>query len=284
MLRQRIVTAIVLAVFFLSVLFGLPTILFSAVMALVVGYAAWEWSALAGFAGFTSRLSYVVALLGVLALVAAFLNLDAVSVFDERIRTLLAGACTWWAIALLWLQGYPSSAILWGRRWLCAGMGFLVLVPTWVAISVLAHSQQGALLVLGVVLLVALADIGAFFSGRAFGRHKLAAQVSPGKTWEGLAGGLIAILLVVTPFALYLAQGNVRQGVQVGAWLLVAGVTGLASVIGDLLESMVKRHRGVKDSGTILPGHGGVLDRIDSLTAALPVFTLLYSLLYPRLL
>ncbi|RLA48154.1 MAG: phosphatidate cytidylyltransferase [Gammaproteobacteria bacterium] len=279
MLRQRIVTAIVLAVCFLTALFGLSPPVFTAVMALVVGYAGWEMSALAGISDRLSRLVYVAAMLIVMGLLTGWLDFDKNSLFTSHVRSLLGWTCIWWTIALLWIQSYPGSAILWGRRGFCVVIGFVVLVPTWMALAALVHAENGAWLILGVVLLVALADIGAFFTGRAFGRHKLATKVSPGKTWEGVGGGLLAVTLGVTLFSFLRAEGTG----QWWAWLLLAGVTGLASVVGDLFESMFKRHSGVKDSGTILPGHGGVLDRIDGLTAALPVFALLYVLLHTRL-
>ena len=279
MLRQRVATAIVVATLFLTALFGLAPAKFALIMALVVAFAGWEWSDLAGLSSWGSRLIYVLVLLLVLAAAEWWLTFDKNSLFENQIRSLLAWACAWWALALLWIQGYPSSAILWGRQWVCAAMGLVVLVPTWVALTVLVHMPNGAWMVLGVVLLVALADIGAYFTGRAFGRRKLAEQVSPGKTWEGLGGGICAIVLVIIPYAFYLAE----ERSQWWAWLLLAVVTGLASVIGDLLVSMVKRNRGVKDSGVILPGHGGLLDRIDGMTAAFPVFTLMYALLFEYL-
>lgn len=291
MLKLRIITAVILAGGFLVALFGLPVQSFLALMVVVVAYGAWEWSALADISSPAIRGLYVACLLLAVVLSALWLGFDTVRVsgnlagnlfgylYDSHLRSMLAWACAWWALALLWIQGYPSSALLWGRSWVCAAMGLLVLVPTWVAVAALVLMPDGEWLILGVVLLVALADIGAFFSGRAFGRHKLAAQVSPGKTWEGLIGGLLTIAVVTVCYSLWVAS----EQSQWWAWLLLAGATGLASVVGDLLESMVKRHRGVKDSGSILPGHGGVLDRIDSLTAALPVFALLYSLLYEHL-
>lgn len=278
MLKQRIATATVLAAAFLAALFGLAASTFAGAMMLVVVLASWEWSALAGYTGRASRTAYVVAIAAASLLLAWWLRLDAPGLYADRARSFFGWACVWWAIALLWIQGYPSSELLWGRRWACAVMGFVVLVPTWVALAVLAHLPGGGWLVLSVVLLVALADIGAFFCGRAFGRHKLAAQVSPGKTWEGFAGGLCTIVLFVIGFALY---RNISPSEWL-LWLFLAIATGSASVVGDLLESMIKRYCGVKDSGALLPGHGGVLDRIDSLTAALPVFTLLYLLQHSR--
>lgn len=158
-------------------------------------------------------------------------------------------------------------------------MGLFVLLPAWSALSWLVTIDSGRWLVFIVILTVVSADIGAFFAGRAFGRHKLAAQVSPGKTLEGCVGGLLLALVVIS-LTIFLSPFSHQLGWQ---WLLIALATVATSILGDLLESMVKRHRGVKDSGTILPGHGGILDRIDSLTAALPTFALLYLLLlYPR--
>jgi phosphatidate cytidylyltransferase len=142
-----------------------------------------------------------------------------------------------------------------------------VLVPTWIALIYVRLQPSGAYLVLLLMLVVALADSGGYFAGRRFGKHKLAPAVSPGKTWEGFAGGLLANLALATGLALALHLN----------WLLVICVivpTSLISVLGDLLESMVKRHAGVKDSGAILPGHGGILDRVDGITAGAPVFAL----------
>ena len=147
-------------------------------------------------------------------------------------------------------------------------MGLLVLVPTAVACIYIRIQPQGAWLILMVVAVVACADIGAYFSGRAFGKHKLAPAVSPGKSWEGFWGGLGCSMLLALVVA-HATNGD-------NWWILLALVipTSLASVLGDLVESMIKRHRGLKDSSHILPGHGGLMDRLDSLTAAAPVFAL----------
>jgi len=142
------------------------------------------------------------------------------------------------------------------------------LVPAWIGLFFIRSHDQGSWLVLLLVAIVACADIGAYFAGKRFGRHRLAATVSPGKSWEGFVGGLFASVI----FALIV--GQVWAPTE-RLWLLaLVAPTALVSVVGDLLESMVKRHRGVKDSGLILPGHGGVLDRVDGITAAVPVFAL----------
>jgi len=279
MLKQRVITGIILAISFLTALFALPTLGFIALIAVVLAYAAWEWSHLAGLSSAAGRGFYMFAVVAIGAAMAAYIGFEQNILLAESPRFLLLLACTWWAIAVLWVQSYPSSAVLWGRRWLCLLMGVFVLLPMWLAFAGLMSLAEGPKLVLAVVLLVALADIGGYFVGRAIGRTKLAPKVSPGKTWEGLLGGQLAIVIVVATTGWFL---NFEPS-RIGLWLGLAMVTGLASVLGDLVESMVKRHRGVKDSGTILPGHGGVLDRIDGLTAALPVFSLGLSLLYNRL-
>lgn len=279
MLKQRVITGIILAISFFAALFALPTLGFIALMAVVLAYAAWEWSHLAGLNSAAGRGSYMFSVVGIGAAMAAYIGFENNILLADPPRFLLLISCTWWAIAVLWVQSYPSSAVLWGRRWPCLLMGAFVLLPMWLAFAGLMSLAEGSKLVLTVVLLVAMADIGAYFVGRAVGRTKLAPKVSPGKTWEGLLGGQLAIIVIVATVGLFLDFEPSR----IGLWLGLAMVTGLASVVGDLVESMVKRHRGVKDSGTILPGHGGVLDRIDGLTAALPVFSLGLSLLYNRL-
>ena len=274
MLKQRVITALILAATVLAALFFLTPVWFSLFAAGFIMIAAWEWGNLAG----ASR----VMALGFYAVLAAVMGwLHFSSGFDDpelhlsTIKSVLLAGSMWWAVALLWVQGYPSSALLWGSTPVRLVMGGFVLVPAWLALSWLVALESGIWLVFLLMLTVACADIGAYFAGHRLGRHKLAPQVSPGKTVEGFLGGLALVVLVVS--AVILLSPTQRH--LWWQWVVVAVSTGLASVLGDLLESMVKRHRGVKDSGKLLPGHGGILDRIDSLTAALPVFSLLYLLL-----
>lgn len=270
MLKQRVITAVILTIIFLSALFGLPAGYFSFFIGAVVLIGAWEWANLSGCGALWQRVAYTAVVFILLFAAAVFLgfkgeaspNLDL-----DVIRKLLIVGCFWWACALLLVQGYPSSALLWGQGFSRLIMGVLVLIPTWVALVYIRQQVNGALLVLLLMLVVALADIGGYFAGRRFGKRKLALAVSPGKTWEGFAGGLCANMVL----ALVLAFG---LGVSLPLVLAVIIPTSLVSVLGDLLESMVKRHAGVKDSGTILPGHGGVLDRVDGITAGAPVFAL----------
>lgn len=270
MLKQRVITALVLVVIFLLALFGLPAGYFSFFIGGVLLIGAWEWANMSGFTQVWQRLIYTLLLLVLLIAAATYFgfagearpDLDKGSICD-----LLLFGCGWWAIALLLVQGYPSSAILWGNPWLRLLMGVAVLVPSWVALVYLRQQDYGAWLVLLLILVVALADSGGYFVGRRFGKHKLAPAVSPGKTWEGFVGGLATNLLLVLLLVIAIDID----------WLLALAVivpTSLVSVLGDLLESMVKRHAGVKDSGTILPGHGGILDRVDGITAGAPVFAL----------
>lgn len=265
MLKQRVFTALVLAALLLFLLLFSPWYLFALFMAFVLCLAAWEWSALAGWQSLPARLLYLV-LTVCLGAAAAWLVWDG---GYDLIRNALVIACSWWALALLWVQGYPSSALLWKAPVMRSLMGWLVLISAWLALLFLRSEPTGAMLVLWVILTVACADIGAYFTGRALGKRKLAPRVSPAKSWEGVAGGLCTAVAVALVF-------NALWGRSGDWWLVIAVIvpTVLASVVGDLFESMLKRHCGVKDSGRLLPGHGGVLDRIDGLTAAAPVFAL----------
>lgn len=271
MLKQRIITALILSAVFLAALFYLPVPLFSAFVAMAMLVSAWEWANLAGFSRRWQRAVYVL-LVGVATCATGYYL--GLSVFDAHItvttdgfRDALVLGCIWWAIALLLVQGFPSSAILWRHPLLRGVMGFLVLVPTWVAFTYIRAQEHGAWLVLLVVAVVACADIGGYFAGRRWGKRKLAPAVSPGKTWEGFFGG-VCFNLVLSLVVWFSVGGNY--------WLLLAVIlpASLVSVLGDLFESMLKRQRGIKDSSALLPGHGGVLDRVDSLTAAAPVFAL----------
>ncbi len=275
MLKQRVITALCLAALLLFFLFYSPTAAL-VFFALMVTLAAWEWAGLAGIEG-RGRSTYAAAMILAVFLAWSWIW-DGGQVDIYRVRQLLGWACAGWAVLLLWVLGYPGSATIWGSRGMRAALGFLVLVPAWVGLAFLRFEQAGPWLILYVIALVACADIGAYFTGRAFGSHKMAPAVSPGKTLEGLGGGIVA----VTIFALFVGMVTNSHVVGLGSFMLVSIVTGLASVLGDLVESMVKRHQGVKDSGTVLPGHGGVMDRIDSLAAAIPVFAFGITVLLTR--
>lgn len=270
MLRQRVITALVLAAIFLAALFGLPSGYFSFFIGAVLLIGAWEWANLSGFPTVWQRLGYSFLLLVLLVVASLYLGFEGEAsphLNNMAIRDLLIVGCGWWALALLLVQGYPGSSVLWGHKALRLVMGVMVLIPTWVALVYVRQQSNGAWLVLLLMLIVAVADSGGYFAGRRFGKHKLAPAVSPGKTWEGFAGGFLANCLL----AFILSQA---LNVSLLLMLVLIVPTSLISVLGDLLESMVKRHAGAKDSGSILPGHGGILDRVDGITAGAPVFAL----------
>jgi len=266
MLRQRVITAIVLVAILLAFLFA-PFAASLAFFALVITLAGWEWGGLVPFAS-AGRLLYALVIAALLG-GCWWLLLDGARIDAHAARDILGGACAVWAILLLWVITYPGSAAIWGTRPALVALGIVVLVPAWVGLAYLRLHEQGAWLILYVIGLVVCADTGAYFTGRALGRHKMAPRVSPGKTLEGLAGGMATVALFAVVVSFLLAP----VGLPVGSLLVLSLCAGMASVLGDLVESMAKRHAGVKDSGTLLPGHGGVLDRIDSLAAAIPVFS-----------
>ncbi|MDG1819145.1 MAG: phosphatidate cytidylyltransferase [Porticoccaceae bacterium] len=274
-------TAVMLVAGFLLLLFNLNALWFSLAVVPVVMLAGWEWTNLNGIKTAASKFFYLSALALSLAGAGLWLNLlntpDTLESLDmHRGQQLMLLASILWAIIFLWVQGYPSSAIIWAARPVLALLGLLLLTATWLSIVLIIHQPQGQWLLLLAVAVVSLADIGGYVAGNLFGKHKLAPVISPGKTWEGFFGGLsfqlllIALLMLLMPASTSLAM----------LILLIIPVS-LYSVLGDLFESMLKRHQGVKDSSQILPGHGGILDRIDGLMAALPLFILLLLLLSP---
>ena len=253
MLRTRVITSVVSLLVIGVVLFALPTQIAELVIGLLILAGAWEWCGFIEFRSTASRIAYVV-------LIAALCAIPYV-VVPETAGLTLKIAFVWWFAAFVWTFFYPTP-IPSGVRWIC---GALVLVPLYVALVLLFRLGPGYLLF--ALLIVWAADAGAYFFGKRFGRVKLAPQISPGKTWEGAIGGL-AVVLVLAPIAAQWA--DVRIAVLLPFCLAVAAL----SIVGDLTVSMFKRTAGVKDSGTLFPGHGGVLDRVDSVAAAAPLFAL----------
>ena len=269
MLRLRIITALCMAAIFLPALFLMPPMLFSIATVPLVLIAGWEWSRLVKIRSVIARIGYL--LLIVMTLFAASLWLGLPDTFaPQRAQQLLLVAVGVWAFIFLWIQGYPSSAILWSARPILGLLGLMLLGFTWIAIVTILNYQSGQWLLLLAIVIIVLADVGGFFAGKYFGKHKLAPIISPGKTWEGFVGGLLLEGVLVGSLVWYLSDHVTVLGLS----LLVIPVA-LYSVLGDLFESMIKRHSGVKDSGRLLPGHGGVLDRIDGVMAALPMFGLI---------
>ena len=260
MLRHRILTALLLGPLVLWVVLWAPPPITTVVIALAILIGAWEWSQFCGLRVVLTRIRYVLLIAVTMYLAWRF------SADINGFKTILVLALIWWLVALLWLAFAPQR----GQVWAATLAGIPVLVPTWIALSHLhanAAQGRGPELTMFLLLLVFAADIGAYFAGRAFGKLKLAPKVSPGKTWEGVLGGLAGASLIAIAGAFWFAFETTAF---VGLCTAVAAV----SIVGDLTESMFKRHVGLKDSGRILPGHGGILDRIDSITAAAPVFAL----------
>jgi phosphatidate cytidylyltransferase len=275
MLKQRVITALIMVGVFLAAIVFLPLQGLAVLFGLIVVMGGWEWSRLAGWSAPVARVIYVLVLAAALAALYVYCQFET-SPSREQLRELvqpfLGLACLWWAFALLWIRSYPASAVLWRTVVMRSLMGLLVLAPAWLsAVFLLSYPRGGALMVV-MVLVVAAADIGAYFSGKNFGKHKLAPLVSPAKTWEGFWGGILGCVVL----AIILWQLLPGQAAHIGlpSVIGVTVTTALASVVGDLTVSMVKRESGVKDSGSLLPGHGGVLDRLDSLSGAAPVFAL----------
>jgi len=271
MLRQRVITALVMAGLFLAAIVFLSVSGLALVFGAIIAGGAWEWSRLAGWQSAVARLLYVAVVVALLGAVYIYCELG-LGAPRERVQPLLGLACLWWSFALLWLRSYPASASIWSNLVVRSLMGLLILVPAWTAAVFLLTYPRGGLMVVIMVIVVVAADAGAYFSGKAWGRHKLAPAVSPAKTWEGFWGG-VGCCLALAMVLWFLLPGRVSH-IGFGAVLAVTLCTALASVVGDLTVSMVKRESGVKDSGDLLPGHGGVLDRLDSICGAAPVFAL----------
>ncbi len=265
MLRTRIITALVLLVSFLAALFWLSPRAWAVFAGILVVPAAWEWGKLIRL-GRVARSLYAV----LVAAVCAFVHDRS----QANIPIYLAASLFWIAAVPLWLwrSWLPRS------RWLAALTGIVVLVPTWLALVELRNLEPALLLLLMSVAWVS--DTSAYFAGRRFGRRKLAPSISPGKTWEGVAGAALGVSAYAALWGYawpqYFPQTFKSAPLGAFAMLLFLWLLTAIGIYGDLFESALKRQAGVKDSGVLLPGHGGVLDRIDALTAVLPLAALAY--------
>ena len=268
MLKQRIITALILLPIALCGFFLLEGSAFALFIGLVVTLGGWEWARLAGFNEQSMRVAYAA---------AVALMLFVMHLLPGLAPWILGASVLWWGIATYLVLTYPRSSDHWASAACKLVIGLLILLPAWQGLVYIKHMALGNWLIMAVMVLVWGADIGAYFSGRAFGKRKLAPLVSPGKSWEGVYGGL-ALSLVITVIVGLVRDWTVAQLFK---GLLGAAIIVFISVVGDLTESMFKRQSGIKDSSNLLPGHGGVLDRIDSLTAAVPVFAVLLWMAAP---
>ncbi len=257
MLRQRIITAVVLLAVLAGVVLLLPPPGALITLTLAISLGIWEWSQFLGLKSLLPRLLYVVVVLA--SMVAVWLY----SFQPGALQLVLQITLAWWLVVFVWVTRFPTAIPM------AVGVlsGILVLVPAWLALSRLLVAENGVLWVVFVLLVVWATDIGAFAVGKLFGRIKLIPKVSPGKTWEGAIGGIALGAIVAFAGALYFKQDPL-------SFVSLCVAVSVISVIGDLIVSIFKRHNGLKDSGQIFPGHGGMLDRIDSICSAAPVFVL----------
>ncbi|MEZ8109693.1 phosphatidate cytidylyltransferase [Vibrio splendidus] len=277
-MKQRIITALILAPLVILGIFelSLPTFILSLAVISLLGF--WEWTQ---FVESKSRYLALIPTVVVSAASFAFIPFDAFSLnhLSSAHYTILTIGSIWWVIASGMAVTYPKSMPAWkDSSFLRHAFGVLTLLPFFWSVVILRANgidvdpYHGAKLVMFVCLLVWAADSGAYFSGKSFGKRKMAPAVSPNKTIEGLIGGIITAVIIAWIFAdLFDIQFTSPLHM-----IVITLVTVVISVLGDLVESMFKRVSGVKDSSNLIPGHGGILDRIDSLTAAFPVFALLY--------
>lgn len=261
MLKVRIITAAVLICILLAGLLLLPPLGAVVAFGVVFAVGAWEWGGFGSLSNAGVRVGFVL-LISLLMLGGWYWTRD-----SRHLQWVLLAATVWWFVALVWLAAVPG----WHRPALILMCGIPTLVPAFLALGSILTLRRGfaggAATLLCMVALVCAADIGAYFAGRHFGRHKLAPRVSPGKTWEGVLGGLLLVALVG-------ATGAGAFHLPLAQTVAFACLVGIFSVVGDLTESLFKRAAGLKDSGTLLPGHGGLLDRMDSVTAAAPLYAL----------
>lgn len=263
-LGKRVATAVVLIPLVVFAILELPSLWLGGALGAIALAGLWEWTALAGWTARPGlRWGYLLVSVGLMVLATA--------APEEHLVQVAGLGLGWWLVAFAGVIAYQCGVSVTGR-WsspVWAMFGWLVVIPAWCAVlAVHRDGTQGPWLVLALMVIIWMADIGAYFAGRRFGQRKLASRVSPGKSWEGAAGGAVAALLAAAAFVPLLGAG------KAAGFMLVAAVTIVVSVFGDLTESLFKRLSGTKDSGSLLPGHGGVLDRIDSLTAAAPFFAI----------
>lgn len=276
-LQLRIITAVILMLGLIAVTTLLSPFAFALVLAAIVLMASWEWSGLIGLQDKNSRVRYQITVLIMIG--SGFLLLgvtpEADAIDGLRASMLLLLGLLWWMVAIVMLTGYPENAGQWNDKSKIGLMGILALIPTWVGVVMLKYLAPEGYLVISLMLMVAAVDVGAYFAGTYLGRNKLAPQLSPNKSWEGVWGGLITCLVLGIAMIIALHVNVVTLSLsQVIILVLLCPLVTLFAVIGDLVESMLKRNSQVKDSGQLLPGHGGVLDRVDALIAVTPIYVL----------
>lgn len=260
------ITGILMAAVVIAAIIKLDTLWFSIACGAVMTLAATEWANLAGLSRTAERLGFGVLFALILVAIDQYLSSNLVA-----LQIIIGLAVAWWLFACFLVLRFPAGKQLWTGRLLRLTIGVVVLSATWLGLVDL--QQRSAGLIFFAIALIAFADIGAYFTGRSLGRHKLAPEISPGKTWEGLFGGGVASMALSLFAGLYFAV----PWLHVVILLALTFVIVIFSVVGDLTISMLKRDRGLKDCGKILPGHGGLMDRLDSICAAIPLIGFVMS-------
>jgi phosphatidate cytidylyltransferase len=269
LLKHRLLTAAIIVVTFLTTLYTLPEQYFLAALVPVVLVAGWEWSNLARIKKTHRQVAFLMLILLLICVVGYILNFFGTIDFSAG-KALLIFAVFLWLLNSVFLKLYPSRTAFWSHRHIFSLLGALIIVLTWSSVVIILGHAEGRLILVFGILIVVAADAGGYFGGKLFGNHQLSPSLSPGKTREGFACSLICQVPVALTFVYFFPQSRFLETLV----LLVIPVA-LFSVIGDLFESMIKRNSGFKDSSNLLPGHGGVLDRIDGYMAALPLFGLI---------
>lgn len=264
MLKQRIMTALILLPIVVLAILYLPNPAFALLWAAALNLAAWEWSALARLNSLVSRVIWLCII--DVALLALWFNIN-VSAVTDTVMLLAAGFWGFVIVSLLFdITRRMTDLSATAYRTVSVATGVFIIVPAWLALVLLHLSEPSNVLL--VFCLVWAADTGAYFAGRRFGKRKLAPSISPGKSWEGVIGGLLLSLVLVYVWSVMAAMPQAEQL----SFIIIAMIAVMVSIYGDLLESVFKRVSGIKDSGQLLPGHGGIMDRLDSITAAGPIF------------
>lgn len=266
-INSRIKTAVVLIPIMLVGIYLLPLVGFAFFMGLIAVLGAWEWADMAGCGRRIQRLMF-----------SAFIGLCVLGLYVLMSQQLvpfgwpLLVAVVWWLSGFALILLYPRATGLWSSPWVRLLVGTLVLCSMWVGFYWIKAADESNVLITLLMLLVWGADIGAYYAGRAFGKRKLLPNVSPGKTWAGAIAAVVSAMAIGLVVVVVVGYSTTWQWADYALLMVFAGCVVVMSIVGDLVESMVKRQRGLKDSGALLPGHGGIMDRIDSMCAAAPVF------------
>lgn len=269
--RQRFLTTVVLVPIVLLLVMVVNSAVLAGIILSVVMLAAYEWTALIPLQKPMAKVVFLVTLL--IVLYGFLYGILYAGLLEIIVKGYVLFGVGVWVLLLFCVMGYPKSQRYWGHEFVTTVLAFIILSVVFTSIIALYQISQSRWLCLYVLGLVCSADIGAYLSGQIWGRHKLIPNVSPGKTWEGVLGGILFSM------AVSLCAGFYFRPAYWGFWLGLAGLTACISILGDLFISMLKRRVNIKDTGRIFPGHGGLLDRIDGLLAAFPLFYVSYSYL-----